>query len=229
MSQCSMLSPLGNLYEPSDRVGDPCPRCRRGKLYEQDTRFGGMIGCSMFFNSPRCTYRASPLSIPVHYRCGDLSCVLHHGSSAVQASVAAQALQPLCLPVATTSIASASGLPPSENGSSSDESLWDPHAIPDTLFAGLVPSGNESNEVTYPIRRAIPMPSVSFSTFQPSQAPLENKSAPCTVANAWGRGRGLQSNLAVKVPKAKKQRGRPRNVLPDGCVSMLSVGFCLCF
>ena len=225
MSQCCVLSRLGNLYKPSDRIGDRCPRCLSGKLYEQGTRFGGMIGCSNYFSSRRCTHRASPLPIPENYRCGSLSCVLHYGSAADQATDAAQSLHPLCLPVATTSIAPVSGLPLSENSSSIDEDLWDPLAIPETLFAGFVPSGNESNELTYPIRQAIPISSVSFSSFQPSQAPLENKSAPCTVANAWGRGQGYQPDLVVKKSKAKQQRGRPRNVLSDGCVPFLSVGF----
>ncbi len=43
----------GNIIEPPKELGEPCPKCRDGKLVEREGRFGMFISCDRY---PKCKY-----------------------------------------------------------------------------------------------------------------------------------------------------------------------------
>lgn len=194
-----MLSPLGNLYRPAHRLGSACPSCNGGILYEQDTRFGGMVACRNYFALPRCNFRGSSVKVD-NYRCGLSSCLLHHGSEGQKLAAVAQTFHQSSPPGSASPPQSGGQLP---EGDSSYETLWDAEAIPGSLFPGKVKNGTRTRRI--------------FSSYQPAQAPYQIQSAPCSVSNLWGAGRiaklGKQ-NLPGKV--RRKKQGRPQLVLSDG-------------
>ena len=43
----------GGIIEPPKEIGEDCPQCKKGKLWEREGRFGRFIACSNF---PKCKF-----------------------------------------------------------------------------------------------------------------------------------------------------------------------------
>ena len=205
MRQCPMLSPEGNLYKPADRIGATCLRCKRGKLYEQKTIYGAMIGCTQYMGMPRCTYRGSSLKSD-DFRCGISGCPVHHASKG-------------CRPVLHVPHPASSSAAPvfSKEGCCSNavvnyEVLWDEELIPANLFSlHEPPRSSVSRNSAKGSRRS--------AVFHAAKASTQVHSRPGSVANIWGQS-FVPKPLSQKQTKSgkRKRMGRPPVVLSDGCV-----------